>query len=129
MAVPSLPPTSPRAVLVVDDDDGHRDVLHQLLAAHGYTVLTAASCREALDRLRRHTDHIGMALIDVLMPVSDGPAVLAALRNERPGLPACFITSYADGYSTTELRSLGADVLHKPLGDHSLVQTVARLLG
>ncbi len=122
-----LPP-SRRAVLVVDDDDQIRALLWRLLSAAGYPVLSARDGRQALALLREHGPGVGLALIDVLMPGTDGPAVLDALRRQRPELPACFITSYAGGYSREELLARGAAVLDKPFRLDALLSTVTRLL-
>ncbi len=126
MTGPPSPPV-PRAVLVVDDDRQVRELLRQVLTSKGYAVLTASDGRAALDLLRRHGD-VGLALVDVLMPSADGPAVLDALRQERPGLPACFLSSLACGYSEAELLGRGAAVLNKPLRPDEVLATLGRLM-
>ncbi len=128
MSAPS-PQPRPRAVLVVDDDGQVRASLHHLLTSNGYAPLLAAGGREALDLLRRHRDDVGLALIDVLMPGADGPAVFDALRPERPGLPACFLSSLACGYTEAELLGRGAAaVLNKPFRPDEVLAAVRRLL-
>jgi two-component system cell cycle sensor histidine kinase/response regulator CckA len=126
--VDSSPRRPGRAVLVVDDDGRIRASVHQFLAYHGYRVLTAGSGAEALVLLHNHGDEIGVALIDVLMPGADGPAVLDELRRRRPGLAACFLGSPACGYSEAELAGRGAAVVAKPLHREVVLKTVGRLL-
>jgi two-component system, cell cycle sensor histidine kinase and response regulator CckA len=123
------PQPRPRTVLVVDDDDKVRVSLDQLLTSLGYAALTAADGREALDLFARRRDDIALALIDVLMPGADGPTVLADLRQQRPELAACFLSSIASGYSEAELLQHGAAaVLNKPLRPDVVAATIARLV-
>jgi CheY-like chemotaxis protein len=72
-------------VLVAEDDDDLRDVLVMLLADEGYLVGEAHNGREALERLRDF-DH-WLVLLDLMMPVMDGYAVLRAIQAD-PNLAA-----------------------------------------
>lgn len=65
-------------VLVVDDDQDIREALAQVLQDEGYTVHEAANGQLALDRLRTHPGRL-VVLLDVLMPVMGGFAVLQAI--------------------------------------------------
>jgi len=67
-------------VLVVDDDKGIRDLLEGLLQEEGYNVAAARNGREALELLRKRADlgpHV--ILLDLMMPVLDGYAVMETL--------------------------------------------------
>lgn len=67
-------------VLIVDDDTGIRDLLEGLLEEEGYNVATARNGREALEVLRKRADlgpHV--ILLDLMMPVMDGYAVMETL--------------------------------------------------
>lgn len=71
-------------MLVVDDDRGLRIFVREALELEGYTVLSAGHGRAALDHL---VDSVPfLMLLDLQMPIMDGPAVLRALaqRVERP---------------------------------------------
>lgn len=78
----SQPPRSSSApsatVLVVDDDDGIRESLSDLLNGEGYLVFTAPDGLSALDRLRSHPSPL-IVLLDWMMPRMDGLAVLRAV--------------------------------------------------
>jgi CheY-like chemotaxis protein len=102
-------------VLVVDDDDGVRRLLAAGLARAGFTVLLAASGPEAADILRADGAEIDVVLMDVLMPGRDGPASLAALREQDPALRCCFMSGDLGGHTEDGLRELGTgEVLRKP---------------
>jgi signal transduction histidine kinase/DNA-binding response OmpR family regulator len=81
VAAPATAPT----VLVVDDDAVVRDLMERFLSADGFRVVTAASGDEGL-RLAREVAPAAITL-DVLMPGTDGWAVLAALKAD-PALAA-----------------------------------------
>ena len=65
-------------VLVIDDDADIRECLVDVLSAEGHLVATASDGAEGLARLRAHGADV--VLLDLMMPVMDGSAFLAALR-------------------------------------------------
>jgi CheY-like chemotaxis protein len=108
-------PSHPTGVLVVDDDDSVRAMLVQALPYFGLRAWAAAGGEEALALYRAHAREIGAALLDVLMPGQDGPAVLRALRALDPALPCCFMTGHTEKYTAEQLLALGAArVFDKP---------------
>lgn len=58
-------------VLVVDDEEGTRDALAQLLRARGYTVAVCKDGQEAVEYLESHLPP-SLILLDLLMPVMNG---------------------------------------------------------
>jgi CheY-like chemotaxis protein len=75
--VPSPPP-----VLVVDDDQGIREALRDLLEDEGYTVFEAGNGNQALVFLAAH-DEPCIVLLDRLMPMMDGVATLRAVAEDQ----------------------------------------------
>lgn len=65
-------------ILIVDDDDGIRSVLYELLAEEGFQVRTACDGAEALKILQCDEDWV--VLLDMRMPGVDGRAVLRELE-------------------------------------------------
>jgi CheY-like chemotaxis protein len=65
-------------ILIVDDDDGIRYILRELLTEEGFRVRTACDGAEALNMLRRDGDWV--VLLDMRMPGLDGRAVLRELE-------------------------------------------------
>lgn len=59
-------------VLIVEDDDGIRDVLEAVLQASGHATLTAANGAEALSVLRDQAVTPCLILLDIMMPVMNG---------------------------------------------------------
>ena len=67
--------TKPKtAVLVVEDDRDIREAVEDLLSAEGYEVRVATNGQEALDQLRACAQLPALILLDLMMPVKDGPA-------------------------------------------------------
>lgn len=108
-------PLADHGVLVVDDDDSVRRFLGAGLPQEGFDVWLAADGQEAADLLRACRSGIDVVLMDVEMPGQDGPACLAALREQDPALQCCFMSGDPGGHTEDDLRKLGtADVLRKP---------------
>jgi CheY-like chemotaxis protein len=74
-----------KAVLVVDDEQGIVAVLCRLLADEGWTVHAAHDGAEALLTVGRSRPDV--VLVDYMMPIMDGAALVAALRRDRAGAP------------------------------------------
>ena len=82
-------------ILLVDDDNGVREVTAEMLRSLGYEVLEAGSGGAALDMLQREP-HIDLMLIDFAMPGMTGADVARSVHSTKPTLPTLFITGYAD---------------------------------
>ena len=109
----------PRGViLVVDDDQGNRDLLARRLAREGYAVHTAADGHAALELLGRQVSPaIELVLLDVMMPGIDGYEVLRRLKGDpaRRELPVLMISALDEVGSVVRCIELGADdYLPKP---------------
>jgi CheY-like chemotaxis protein len=90
---------APRAgtVLLVEDEEAPRRLLHRALTRMGYAVLEARSGEEALSLWHSKRSEIDAVVSDVVMPGMGGPALVERLRAEAPRLPVVFISGYAQG--------------------------------
>ncbi len=82
-------------VLVVDDDHDIRDTLTEALGVEGYSVISAMHGAQALERMRENRPDI--VVLDLMMPVMDGPTFIAA-KNGDPTLsdiPVLVVTAVA----------------------------------
>ncbi len=66
-------------IMVVDDEEGYRIYVSELLKSLGYTPVTATDGIETLELLRRHPD-ITDFVLDLLMPRMDGRELIKELR-------------------------------------------------
>ncbi|ACQ79117.1 response regulator receiver protein [Beutenbergia cavernae DSM 12333] len=120
----------PGHVLVVDDDETIREVAQMALQlVGGWRVTTAPSGAEAL-RLA-HMDPPDVILLDVMMPVVDGPSTLVRLRADpvTREVPVVFLTAKFTPGQAHEWSGSGlAGVIAKPFDPMTLADQVARLL-
>jgi len=79
-----LPRGNGELILVVDDEASIRDITRQTLEAFGYRVITAEDGAQAIALFAPRRDEIAVVLTDLMMPVMDGPALIAALRRLYP---------------------------------------------
>src|SRR5512132_3147699 len=103
-----------RRVLVVDDEQGIRAALGQLLEFEGYEVRTAANAADGLAEYERFRPHL--VFMDVKMAGSDGLEALRRLRALHPSATVVMISGHATIQTAVEATQLGAyDILEKPL--------------
>jgi two-component system OmpR family response regulator len=117
-------------LLIVDDDEGVRRAFAGVLETRGHEVQTAATADEGLRDLGSfRPDAI---LLDLRMPLVNGFGFLYRLRSHpRCGdLPVAIITGDCTltEDSLIELRALGAELRHKPIGAHDLIALADLLL-
>ena len=102
-------------LLVVDDDEGNRDLLGRRLAREGYVVRTARDGAEALAAVV--SGPVDLVLLDVMMPGIDGYEVLRRLKAEPStrDVPVLMISALDELGSVVRCIELGAeDYLAKP---------------
>ena len=123
--------SDPRRILLIDDDDGIREVARASLElVAGHEVVTAASGQEGLDAARR--DPPDAILLDVMMPGLDGPATFARLQEqtETRDIPVVLLTAKTQEADRRRFAELGAaGVLTKPFDPLALPADVAQILG
>jgi CheY-like chemotaxis protein len=119
----------PPHILLVDDDDDLRELLAELLHAHGFRVAVARHGAEALDLLSRG-ERPSLIVLDYMMPVMDGPTFLATkLRDERlAAIPVFLLTAMGDAARDPACAS-ATRCLRKPLPVADLVLAINQALG
>ncbi|BDG07421.1 response regulator [Anaeromyxobacter paludicola] len=112
-------------VLVVDDDPDILDAICDILDAEGYDVARARHGAEALEQvMRRRPDLI---LLDLMMPVMDGPTFARELRSRRlDGIPIIVIS--AEGNPARAASVQARRYLAKPFDIEVLLAQVADLV-
>ena len=115
-------------ILVVDDDDEARELLHAVLEYCGAQVLDAASPRRALATLDRIRPHV--IVCDIVMPGDDGYAFVRAVRTRAQlrGVPIVALTAYGFAHAAEEVLAAGFSAyLKKPIEPWKLCRTIAGL--
>ena len=112
-------------ILVVDDEDTVRSVLHQVLTEDGYSVEAASSGEHALAMMEKKS--FSLVISDIKMPGITGLELLEKIKARYSETQVIIITSHASLDSAIEAIRLGAyDYLFKPFEDLDLVSTAAR---
>ncbi|WP_239492243.1 ATP-binding protein [Luteitalea sp. TBR-22] len=127
-ARPARPGVPPLRILAVDDNAVNRRIAQAFLVPHGHSVTVVEGGAEALARLQ--AEPFDMVLLDVQMPVMDGPACLAQLRTlDAPvrDLPVIAVTANAMAGDREKYLDAGFDdYVSKPMTMAGLGEAVAR---
>src|SRR5712692_9915792 len=108
-------PADRGAILVVDDNEGNREMLSRRLARQGYAVASAEGGRQALALVKSRA--FDLVLLDVMMPEMDGYEVLRQLKADatQRNIPVLMISALDEMDSVVRCIQLGAeDYLPKP---------------
>jgi two-component system nitrogen regulation response regulator NtrX len=116
-----------RRILIVDDEQGIRAALGQLLEFEGYTVKTAANAVDGLAEYARFKPHL--VFMDVKMAGIDGLEALRKLREQDPSAVVVMISGHATIQTAVEATQHGAyDILEKPLDTDRILVTLRNAL-
>lgn len=122
-------PTQQQRILVVDDQPEIRDVVARALSAAGYAIDCSSEGSLALSQAL--TGVYQLVILDLVMPETDGRAVLTRLCRERPGQAVLVLSCVADVMTKVDCLDLGAqDYLTKPFAlDELLARVRVQLRG
>jgi two-component system nitrogen regulation response regulator NtrX len=116
-----------RKILIVDDEQGIRAALGQLLEFEGYEVRTAANAVDGLAEYSRFKPHL--VFMDVKMAGIDGLEALRKLRDQDPNAIVVMISGHATIQTAVEATQHGAyDILEKPLDTDRILVTLRNAL-
>lgn len=119
----------PFGILVVDDEMMVRGLLEIWLRKLGFAVWLAASGPEAVAIYQYHHETIDLVLLDVRIPIMDGPQTLVALQETNPRVCSCFMSGDIGHYTVDHLRELGAGAfLPKPFRLSEVAQVLRQKL-
>ncbi len=116
-------------VLVVDDEQGLRDLVCRTLQAEGYRTLEASHGGEALELVETGPETVDLVVTDVVMPGMDGRELGRRLGLSRPTLPVLYMSAYEvnDIFRRGSPRS-SAPFIQKPFPRDGLINSVEQLL-
>lgn len=117
-------------VLYIDDEEILRDIVSEYLHAVGhYDVRTAENGKVGVEMAESWKPHF--ILVDVRMPVMDGPEAIRVLRGkpETSQTPIYVLSAYSDRETMAICEKAGADgFFTKPPNYHMINQTIRRVL-
>ena len=133
-----LQKVSSRNILVIDDEEGVRDVLGRIFEDEGHRVVLAESAREGLERFKQDSselfldglqDNFDVVLTDLGMPEMSGWELARKIKKIDPSMPIGLITGWAVTVTKEEMKEQGIDlILSKPFDYAKVVRKVNTLL-
>ena len=114
-------------VLIVDDEEMVRRLLHQKLSGEGYRCEEAGTAEQALDKLRSNA--VELVLLDIRMPGKSGTELLPDIKASYPDTAVIMATAITDTSTAIQCMKEGAyDYITKPFNLDEVVLSIDRAL-
>jgi CheY-like chemotaxis protein len=116
-------------ILVVDDDEGVREVAAETLERAGLTVLRAGSGHQGVEVFRRHREDIRAVFLDRTMPDLSGERVFDEIRRMDPDVAVILMSGYSEERAAEHFDSADlSGFLQKPYVPEALIEKVREAL-
>ena len=116
-------------IMVAEDTAAVRAVVRDVLERHGYTVVEAATGREAAQLAGRRPGGIDLLVTDVVMPELSGRDLVRELRTVKPDLKVLYMSGYTDDAVLRQgMLEPGAAFIQKPFRPDDLARRIRDLL-
>lgn len=114
-------------ILIVDDEEGIREVFKDALEEKGHRVTLAHDGFDALEKIA--DEFFDLVITDLKMPRCDGCMLLAAIQRGHTDLPVILLSSHGTNNSTEQMLQLGfAAVLPKPVNICDFIRVTEQVL-
>jgi two-component system cell cycle sensor histidine kinase/response regulator CckA len=118
-----------RTVLVIEDEDGVRELAARILTDRAHRVLAARSGNEALSELDREPGNVDLVLTDVIVPDIGTDQLAQEVRNRYPRVPILYMSGYPrDEMVQRGLLDRDQPFLQKPFTGQQLTLAVDEVL-
>jgi DNA-binding NtrC family response regulator len=115
-------------VLVMDDEEGVRELAEATLRRAGFRVLLASDGREGLELFRRHADEIRAVLLDRTMPNISGDTVFEEIRRTQPDAVVILMSGYSEDRAIAQNGKHLDAFLQKPFEPSALLDIVRQVV-
>ena len=120
--------TTQKTILVVDDEDGVRESVREVLTDEGYRVVDTADGTRVLKMIKEEKPEL--VLLDIWMPQVDGIGLLKEIKNQEPEINVVMVSGHGNIHTAVTATKFGAfDFIEKPVTLDGLLLTVQRALG
>ncbi len=123
-----LPAGHGESILVVDDEGQLLDITKKILETHGYKVITANDGKKAIALYSQHRKKIKLVLMDMMMPVMDGPASIQEIRKINPEIKIIAVSGLTEKDKLVRVADLANAFLSKPYTTENLLKTAHDVL-
>ncbi len=116
-------------ILVVDDEAPVRESTRITLEDYNYQVLTACNGVDAIEVYSQHQHSIQLVLIDLMMPLMDGPSTIRTLQRINPNVEVVAMSGLSSKEMIADAESAGIQrFLSKPFMVKDLLSTLQQAL-
>jgi len=115
---------APMNVLVVDDNDGRREMMVSALLNNGHKVIEATDGEMAIKLHKQHAASIDLSLVDWLLPKKDGRSVLKAILEHDSQSKVIMVSGFSRDYVRSEIRMGVWGFLQKPFSEEDLLKAI-----
>jgi two-component system cell cycle sensor histidine kinase/response regulator CckA len=116
-------------ILLVEDEEGVRSLIRQVLTRHGYTVLESGHGGEALLLCERHPGRIDLLLTDVVLSQMSGRELAERLTPLRHDMKVLYMSGYTDEAIVHHgVLTPGSAFVQKPFTTEALTRKVRQVL-
>jgi len=127
--IENLPTGHGELILVVDDEVSVREIAKISLVTNGYQAVTANDGAEAIAIYVQKRREIKAVVLDVAMPIMDGPACIRALKKIDPGVKIILVSGLKDNSNLVKVENTDiAAFLTKPYTTETLLKTLKEVL-
>ena len=124
-----LPRGNGELIMVVDDESSVRDITTQTLQTFGYRVVSAENGAHAIGLYALQRDKVALVITDMMMPVMDGPSLIAALRRINPQVRVIAASGLTANANVARVAIAGVtDFLAKPYSADALLRLIRKAL-
>src|SRR3989441_971357 len=125
-----LPLGKGELLLVVDDEAAVRDIAQATLEMYNYEVIVAKDGAEAVAQYAQHKDEVKAVLLDMMMPIMDGPAAIRVLESMNPQVKIIGASGLAENARQPSVSANGSvrAVMAKPYTAEKLLRTISAIL-
>ena len=121
-------PDNEKIILIIDDEEGSRDLVKSFLEDREYRAVATPSGREGIGVIQ--AGNTGLVLLDMRMPEMNGLDILTELKNNNISANVYLMTGVDEGEELEKARALGIKgVLKKPINMSELSKIVKESIG
>ncbi|HEY9245854.1 MAG TPA: PAS domain S-box protein, partial [Candidatus Methanoperedens sp.] len=115
-------------ILVIDDEMSIRETTCAILEKCGYKAIAACDGIEAIMQYTKNKEEVKIVLIDMSMPIMDGPACIHALLKIDPDIKIIAVSGLIEEEMFSKIKKSAVDILRKPYTAEDLLERIHKVM-